>query len=87
MDLLERIQKLPKGYSEVTFQHKTYGVTRTDFNAGKSIKMYAEELGGTNVISLNIYLTSKARLIKPCEMPMEKVIHFLNHYQLKTLRS
>lgn len=32
---------------------------RTDFNARKSKKLYAKELGGRNFISLNYYETSK----------------------------
>lgn len=82
MSILERIKYLPNGYSEVTFQNKKYGVTRTDCNKGKSIKVYAEELAGTNIISLNYYITSKKEILKPCEMPDEKVIQFLNNYNM-----
>ncbi|MFD0798269.1 peptide methionine sulfoxide reductase [Maribacter chungangensis] len=61
--------------------NKTYGVTRKDFNKGKSIKLYAEELGGADFISLNYYLTTKSHSLKPCEMPEQKVIHFLMNYK------
>ena len=54
-------------FRKYSFQNKKYGVTRTDFNKGKSIKVYAEELAGTNFISLNYYITSKKELLKPCE--------------------
>lgn len=47
------------------------------FNAGESVKIYAEELKGTNFISLNFYTSSSQHHLKPCEMPEEKVIHFL----------
>ncbi|MFT5244179.1 MAG: hypothetical protein ACJA1H_000305 [Glaciecola sp.] len=67
MSILKRIKELPKGYSEVTFQNKKYGITRTDFNKRKSIKVHALQLAGTNVISLNYYITSKKELLKPCE--------------------
>ena len=80
--LLEKIQNLPIGYSEVIYNIKKYGVTRTDFNNGKSIKVYAEDLGGTDIISLNYYITNKKELLKPCEMPEFKVIEFLNNYKL-----
>ncbi|WP_460217760.1 peptide methionine sulfoxide reductase [Psychroserpens sp. MEBiC05023] len=82
MSVLDRILLLPKGYSEVTFQHKKYGITRTDFNQGKSIKVYAEELSGNDFISLNYYITSNEELLKPCEMPEDKVIQFLNDMRL-----
>jgi len=77
--VLDFIHKLPIGYSEVLYANKKYGVTRTDFNSGKSIKIYAEELGGNNFISLNYYVTSSKELLKPCEMPEQKVIHFLKN--------
>ncbi|MCK8479379.1 peptide methionine sulfoxide reductase [Psychroserpens algicola] len=81
MSVLRRIQALPERYSEVIFQNTKYGVTRTNFNEGKSIKIYAEALSGNNVISFNYYITSNKQVLKPCEMPEEKVIQFLNNYQ------
>lgn len=80
--ILEKIKTLPIGYSEVLFQKKKYGVTRTDFNKGNSVKVFAEELGGNDFISLNFYITSTSENLRPCEMPEEKVIHFLNHMQV-----
>ncbi|MBO6879122.1 MULTISPECIES: peptide methionine sulfoxide reductase [Winogradskyella] len=80
--LLEKIKNIPIGYSEVNYKDKTYGVTRNDFNNGKSIKIYAEELGGSDFISLNYYITNNNELLKPCEMSEQKVIHFLNNYML-----
>lgn len=80
--LLDFIHKLPIGYSEVLYAGRKYGVTRADFNSGMSIKVYAEEMGGTNFISLNYYITSSKELLKPCEMPEEKVIHFLKNLQV-----
>lgn len=72
------IANIPEGYSEVIYQKKKYSITRKNFNLGKSVKVYAEELGGNDFISFNYYETSDAHL-KPCEMPQEKVIHFLKN--------
>ncbi|WP_209402221.1 peptide methionine sulfoxide reductase [Pseudozobellia sp. WGM2] len=79
--LRERIQKLPIGYSVVFFKSKKYGVSRSDFNNGRSVKLFAEELGDNDFISLNYYITDQADCLKPCEMPKQKVIDFLNGYQ------
>ena len=76
--LLKKIRGFPNGYSVVLYRGRKYGVTRTDFNDGKSIKLYAEELGGNDFISLNYYITNQAERLKPCEMTPEKVIAFLN---------
>ncbi len=80
--LLQKIKLLPLGYSEVLYDDKKYGVTRTDFNNGKSIKLYAEELGGNDFISLNYYITNHNELLKPCEMSEQKVIRFINQMTL-----
>ncbi|MEX0290927.1 MAG: peptide methionine sulfoxide reductase [Flavobacteriaceae bacterium] len=79
--LLQRIMAIPLGYSELSYQKKKYGVRRSDFNGGQSIKIYAEELGGSDFVSLNYYITSKAESLKPCEMPKQKVIDFLKNYE------
>ncbi|WP_298520069.1 peptide methionine sulfoxide reductase [uncultured Kordia sp.] len=80
MTLLERIQQLPLGYSEVFYEKVKYGVTKSEFNEGKSYKVYASALGGNNFISLNYYCTSQREILKPCEMPEAKVTHFLENY-------
>ncbi len=69
--------ELPEGSSKLVYSGRRYGVTKTVFNQGKSFKVYAEELGGTDFISLNLYLSDKGPLLKPCEMPAAKVRHFL----------
>ena len=80
--LSTKIKAIPLGYSSVLFRNKKYALTRTDFNKGKSIKVYAEELGGNDFISFNFYLSEKGEKLKPCEMPAQKVIDFLNNYLL-----
>lgn len=77
MKLKTLIFRIPEGYSEGSYNGRKYGITRTDFNAGKSFKVYAEELGGSDFISLNFYETKTGELLKPCEMPEGKVIAFL----------
>jgi peptide-methionine (S)-S-oxide reductase len=57
-----------------------YGLRRTDFNDGRSTKVYAEELGRTDFISFNYYRTASAEYLKPCEMPEEKVLDFLRGF-------
>ena len=82
MSLLKYIQVIPKGYSKVLYKQKKYGLTKTDFYGGRSIKVYAEELGGNDFISMNYYITRTSERLKPCEMPSEKVIDFLLNFSL-----
>ena len=75
--LKQKIQELPDGYSEVLYRESRYGMTVKRFSEGKSVKIYAKELKGTDFISLNLYTSSSRDHLKPCEMLEEKVIHFL----------
>ncbi len=52
-------------------------VSKTCFAGGRSTKLVATELGGTDYISLNVYDLRRGPLLKPCEMPEQKVIAFL----------
>lgn len=79
--LLHKIHSIPLGYSEVVFNNKKYGITREEFNKGKSTKVYARQLGGNDFISLNYYITNKKESLKPCEMSEIKVIDFLNNFR------
>jgi hypothetical protein len=83
MSLLKSIDKLPEGYSEGFYNNRKYGITKSIFNNGNSFKIYGKELGGTNFISLNYYITKGKDLIKPCEMPEQKVRHFLENVELQ----
>lgn len=75
--LLQAIERLPEGFSEGLFQGVRYGITRTTFTQGRSYKVYAKALGGTDFISLNYYRTAQGEWLKPCEMPEAKVVVFL----------
>lgn len=79
--LLSILQQIPDGYSEGWYDGKKYGLSKTVFNQGKSIKLFAEELGGNDFISLNYYITSRQELLKPCEIPEKKVIDFLTRLE------
>ena len=73
-----RLQSIPLGYSQALFEHRRYGVTHQRLSGGKVTKFYAEELGGTDHISFNLFaLKTGEYLLKPCEMPEEKVAEFI----------
>ncbi len=44
---------------------------------GQSISISAEELGGEDLISANVYRTRKAEHLRPCEVSEAKVLAFL----------
>ena len=76
-DVAALFDRLPVGWSLVSYAGRRYGATKTVEVGGRSLKVYAEELGGTDTISANLYLTSHDAAFRPCEMPAEKVTKFL----------
>ncbi len=80
--LLPLIDKIPAGYSEGRYNGKKYGISKTTFNNQKSFKIFAEELGGNDFISLNYYITRQKEWLKPCEMPEQKVVDFLKNVEI-----
>lgn len=56
-------------------------VTRQDFSDGNSQKLVAEELGGSDYISLNLYRLTSGTRLKPCEMPEAKVVDFVLNFR------
>ncbi|HAA15320.1 MAG TPA: peptide methionine sulfoxide reductase [Cytophagales bacterium] len=82
--VLKYIHQLPTGYSEGLYRGRKYGIVKEVFNAGRSYKVLARELKGTDLVSLNLYLTRKGEALKPCEMPAEKVIEFLMQVEVIT---
>ncbi|MDG1260589.1 MAG: peptide methionine sulfoxide reductase [Flavobacteriales bacterium] len=85
MSVLSAILKnLPEGYSTVRYNEQAYGMTVSRFNGGKSMKVYAEELGGKDFISMNYYFGTSEEYFKPCEMPKEKVVSFIQEMRIQS---
>lgn len=77
-EFLEAFEALPFGGYGATAQGRRYRVTKAQFACARSQKLEAEELGGEDYISFNLYrLASGDALLKPCEMPVEKVRDFV----------
>ena len=76
-EVLEAFARIPEGASTGFSDGRRYIVAKTSFNGGKSVKLLAEELGGTDYISCNLYFLESGARLYPCEMPVEKVIRFV----------
>lgn len=79
-ELRTLLARVRVGWSCVRFENRCYGMTRTDLVAGRSIAIYAEELGGRDVVSTNLLLTTADIHLRPCEMPAAKVLAFLRGF-------
>ena len=80
-DFLAKLAALPRGYTEGSFEGRRYGATLAVSDDGRRWTFFAEELGGNEMVSFNLYrLAAGAPRLKPCEMPKEKVIAFVLGY-------
>ena len=76
------MKSLADGAYDVSFHKKRYLLRKQTHLKGRLIKLYAEELGGNDFISLNYYPEIKEGLLKPCEMPVQKVVNFVLEFKL-----
>lgn len=75
------LDRIPDGYGEGSFDDRRYGVTLEASADRRRRWLYAEELGGTDRISFNLYALTDGRLVlRPCEMSAAKVIDFVLGY-------
>ena len=80
---LDALNAIPSGTSRGRYNGRPYTVSKTSYANGKSIKLVAEELGGPDYISLNLYHPTSGPLLKPCEMPADKVVAFVTGVQIE----
>ncbi len=72
-----KLLALDDGSYDVLYCNKRYLLSKQTQLNGKLIKLYAQELGDKDFISLNYYPNIGNGLLKPCEMPEKKVIDFI----------
>jgi len=73
----QKLHALPNGAYDVCYRKKRYLLRKESLLQGRLIKLYAKELGGNDIVSGNYYPSIKNGTLKPCEMPEEKVIAFV----------
>lgn len=79
---------LSNGYAEGDFGGRVWGVTVKRSEDGKRIWLYGEELGGTDIVSFNLYrLAGSGPMLKPCEMSSAKVIEFVLGFKPSTQKA
>lgn len=74
---LAAFDALPLGTFQGNAAGRRYIVTRSDFAGGAAQKLIAQELGGPDYISMNVYRLASGARLRPCEMPEQKVLRFV----------
>ena len=76
-EFYQKLSALPDGANDVVYQGKRYLLRKETLFRRRLVKLYAEELGGNDIVSGNYYPTIKTGTLKPCEMSERKVIDFV----------
>jgi hypothetical protein len=72
---------IPSGYGEGVYKGLRYGVTGRKSRDGKRTSLFAQALAGGDLVSFNLYrLRSGEGALRPCEMPVDKVVAFVLGY-------
>ena len=79
-ELTALVDRVPEGWTAVAFHGRRYGLSRVTRAAGRSVAVYAEQLGGPDVVSANVYRTTSGDLLRPCEMPAATVLEILRDW-------
>ncbi len=77
-DFERALAAFPEGYVAGHFHGRRWGSTVKRSDDGRRVWLFAEELGGVEIVSFNLYLLSSDRtMLKPCEMASKKVTEFV----------
>ncbi|WP_216851103.1 hypothetical protein [Acidisphaera sp. L21] len=71
---------IPAGYSEGWFEGRRWGVTLHSSADGRRRWLYGKELGATKHVSFNLYSLAGGMVLRPCEMPTEQVLAFVQGF-------
>lgn len=80
-DLEDLLARVSEGWTVASYEGRRYGLSRTTHLDGRSLSLYAEELGGSDVVSANVVRLTRGAELRPCEMPAAKVLAFLSGWQ------
>lgn len=77
-DLDRLLAAIPEGWSRADIAGEPWAVTRATHAGGKVISLSAERLGGAEQLGANVWITSEGPILRPCEVPAERVLRLLH---------
>jgi hypothetical protein len=76
------LNTLEAGHYTGHFNGRRYGVTIERPVDARVTKLFAHELGGSDIVSFNLYQVGASQpVLKPCEMASEKVVDFILQFE------
>ena len=79
---LSALSRLDDGYVVGEYSGQRWGATVRRSDDMTRVWLFAEDLGGPDIVSFNLYFLAGGRpILKPCEMSSVKVIEFVRGFQ------
>lgn len=75
------LETLPRGYTEGLYACQRWGVILNASEDERRWWLRGEELGGIGRVSFNFYRLAAGLALRPCEMPAQQVIAFVEGYR------
>ena len=76
-ELDDLLRAIPEGWTRTEIDGASWAVTRTTRAGGKVVTIDAEQLGTAEQFGANVWITQDETLLRPCEVPEEKVMRFM----------
>lgn len=76
------LANVPAGWSRHVMGDHSWGLSRVEHADGRSTTLTAEQLGTPLKFSANVWHTSRGLVLRPCEVPADVVINFLEKLPL-----
>lgn len=71
------LARVPEGWTRFEIAGRPWAVSRVPRGDGRTVTLEAEQLGGAEAFGANVWLTSSGPVLRPCEVPAEKVLGLL----------
>jgi peptide-methionine (S)-S-oxide reductase len=71
------LARVPVGWTRFEIAGRPWAVSRVPRGDGRTVTLEAEQLGGADAFGANVWLTSSGPVLRPCEVPAEKVLDLL----------
>jgi hypothetical protein len=76
-DLAPLLARVPEGWTRFEIDGRPWAVSRVPRADGRAVTLEAEQLGGAVRFGANVWLTSSGPVLRPCEVPPERVLGLL----------
>ena len=83
-DVIARFERFPEGTFAARVGATRWVLTKNLYAGGASGKLVGHALDGSSAISFNLYRTGSGLRLRPCEMPVARVIALVRAFEVSS---